>query len=76
MKMYAELESKKKRILKEENKEDKGLLFELENQYFLENEKIFAQFRQETDELIELSESLENHLFKMSISKKSLIDFV
>ena len=76
MKMYAEFESKKKRIQNEENKEEKGMIHQLENQYFIENEKIFAQYIQETDELRELSERLENHLFKMSISKKHLMDFV
>jgi hypothetical protein len=76
MKMYAVFESKKKRIEREENKEEKGMIYQLENQYFLENEKIFAQYIQETDELRDLSEKLENHMFKMSISKKHLMDFV
>lgn len=76
MKMYATLESKKKRILSEEAKEEKGMIYQLENQYFIENEKIFDQYIQETDELKEMSEKLENYLFKMSISKKHLMEFV
>ena len=66
MNMYASLEAKKKRIERQENKENKGIIYELENDYYLSNQKIFAAFQEETDMLKEVSERLECHIFKMS----------